>query len=226
MAKILLIEDDANIAHLLRLQLVQRGHLVEVEHNGAQAFERLKIDNFEVFLIDRMLPGLSGIQLCQRIRTLTQYHHTPIIFITALTRTEDIVEGLNAGADDYITKPYDIDVLAARLTSVCRRHQLISPTNRKIMIGDLSLDLEAHQVKVGEEEIHLTNSEYRILSFLLQNGRRVLSREELVSFVQGEKIHVTERTIDTHIASLRKKLKGASALIETIRGVGYRVSCE
>lgn len=226
MAKILLIEDDANIAHLLRLQLQQRGHQVEVEHDGKKALDRLQELSFELFLIDRMIPGIDGIELCKRIRQLAHYHNTPIIFVTALSHSEDIVHGLNAGADDYITKPYDIEVLEARLLSVWRRYLVLTSTTRRFSLGPLELDLDTHQAKVAGEELHLTNTEYRILSYLIQNGRKVLSREAIVGFVQGEKIYVTERTIDTHIASLRKKLKSASSLIETIRGVGYRISCE
>ncbi len=226
MAKILLIEDDANIAHLLRLQLQQRGHQVEVEHDGKKALDRLQELSFELFLIDRMIPGIDGIELCKRIRQLDHYHNTPIIFVTALSRSEDIVHGLNAGADDYITKPYDIEVLEARLLSVWRRYLVLTAATRRFSLGPLELDLDTHQAKVAGEELHLTNTEYRILSYLIQNGRKVLSREAIVGFVQGEKIYVTERTIDTHIASLRKKLKSASSLIETIRGVGYRISCE
>lgn len=226
MAKILLIEDDANIAHLLRVQLMQRGHVVDVCHHGQEALKFFDDALYELFLIDRMLPGLNGVQLCQHLRSGPLHKLTPIIFLTALSRPEDIVEGLNAGADDYITKPYDINVLEARIVSVVRRHQLLSPKEKVIQVGTIRLDQNSHQVFVKDEEIHLTNSEYRILSFLLQNGRRVLSRAELVQFVQGERIHVTERTIDTHIAALRKKIKTASHLIETIRGVGYRVNCD
>lgn len=226
MAKILLIEDDANIAHLLSLQLKQRGHQVDLEGDGSKAYLRLQHDMYDLFLIDRMLPGLDGVTLCRKIRNLEQYHNSPIIFVTALSRSDDVVEGLHAGADDYITKPYDIDVLEARMLSVLRRYQILANSKKVFSVGDLLLDCEKHLVQVEGETIHLTNSEYRILVCLMQNGRKVLSRESIVTYVQGEKIHVTERTIDTHIASLRKKLKSASSLIETIRGVGYRVTCE
>ncbi len=221
--KVLLVEDDSDIGHLLKLQLEIKGFSVDLYENGNDAFEASKSGDYQLFIIDRMLPGISGGELCKRLRTDNKHLKAPIIFVTALSHPEQVIEGLDAGADDYVTKPFDTNVLIARINSVLRRYRLLEEDNNLLVIGDIKVDFEQHKVWKGSEELLLTNSEYKIISLLFKNAKKVLSRRELVDYVQGEKVHVTERTIDTHVAAIRKKLGSSSAMIETIRGVGYRI---
>lgn len=221
--KVLLVEDDSDIGHLLKLQLELKKFDVDLTENGDTAFQMATEGDYQLYIIDRMLPGLSGSELCQKLRSDSRHQNAPIIFVTALSRPEEVIEGLDAGADDYVTKPFDINVLIARVNSVLRRYRILDENPSIVEIEGIKLDFDQHKVWFRDEELPLTNSEYKILSLLFKNVRKVLSRRELVDYVQGEKVHVTERTIDTHVAAIRKKLKGAAPVIETIRGVGYRI---
>ncbi|MCK5883960.1 MAG: response regulator transcription factor [Bacteriovoracaceae bacterium] len=221
--KVLLVEDDSDIGHLIKLQLELKKFDVDLTENGDTALEMAGVTDYQLFIIDRMLPGLSGSELCKKLRQDSRHGKSPIIFVTALSRPEEVIEGLDSGADDYVTKPFDTNVLIARVHSVLRRYSIYAKSSSAVEVNSIKLDFDQHKVWLEDEELSLTNSEYKILSLLFKNLRKVLSRRELVDYVQGEKVHVTERTIDTHVAAIRKKLKGASSVIETIRGVGYRI---
>ena len=152
---------------------------------------------------------------------MPRYFDTPIIMITALSSAEDIVDGLDAGADDYITKPFDFDVLMAKIRVFKRRNN--KKTN-KWKFKNIIVNFSKHLVTIDEREVSLTNSEYQILSHLVQKPGHVFTREQLVRFIAGENIHVTHRIIDTHVAGLRKKIAPYSHIVETIRGIGYKIS--
>ena len=220
--RILIIEDDNDISEVLKLQLELKQYEPIVTASYIEAQKHFKDDSIELFLIDRMLPDSSGIDICRLLRKDPLHENTPIIMITAMAEPENIVEGLDAGADDYITKPFDINVLHARVRAHLRR---TSGTESKkyLSIADLSLHLEKCEVKLADSPIHLTNTEFQILAHLMKNPGVVYSREKLINNILGNEVHVTNRTIDTHIAGLRKKLGEASNYIETIRGVGYRL---
>lgn len=220
--KILIIEDDNDIRELIRLQLQLQNYQVSVAQNGQEAKNLYNNNQYDLLLVDRMLPDTSGLEICRELRSSSATAKTPIILVTALAEPQNIIEGLDAGADDYITKPFDINILHARVRAQLRR---IGPkTNPDIMaFNDLTVDIKKCRVKVNNEEVMLTNTEFQILATLAQEPGIVHTRESLISKILGDDVHVTNRTIDTHIAGLRKKIKSSSKLIETIRGVGYRL---
>ncbi|MAZ47153.1 MAG: DNA-binding response regulator [Halobacteriovoraceae bacterium] len=220
--RILIIEDDADISEVLRLQLELKQYQPIVASSYLNAQKAMEGDKFDLFLIDRMLPDASGLDICRYLRNHETYESTPIILITAMAEPENIVEGLDAGADDYITKPFDINILHARVRAHLRRLESNKKTG-DLQIGPLSLNMEKCEVKNEGDLLQLTNTEFQILCQLFENPGVVYSREKLIAKILGDEVHVTNRTIDTHIAGLRKKLGSASNQIETIRGVGYRL---
>lgn len=221
----LIVEDEAPIRELLALLLVREGYQVQTVGSSDQALSLLEGNQFDIMIVDWMLPVLSGVDLIKKIRR--QGGVMPILMVTAKVQPEDIVLGLDAGADDYITKPFDATILKARVQALLRRSQLRSaqepPSQVEYGLGQIRVNTTAHEVFVGNQQIHLTPSEYKILLEMLQNVGRVLTREFFMSKVQGEGIIVTGRTIDTHVFALRKKLGSHADHIETIRGVGYRI---
>ncbi len=220
--KVLIIEDDIDISEVLKLQLQLKEYHPTVASSYLDATPYFKDPEIKLFLIDRMLPDSSGIDICKMLRKSEFHQETPIIMITAMAEPHNIVEGLDAGADDYITKPFDINILHARVRAQLRRFSQ-SSEDKLLEIGDLSLHLEKCDVKIDSSPIHLTNTEFQILAQLMQSPGIVYSREKLINNILGNEVHVTNRTIDTHIAGLRKKLGNVSNYIETIRGVGYRL---
>lgn len=220
--KILIIEDDHDIRDLIRLQLKLQNYDVSVASSGKEAIEQTENNDFQLFLIDRMLPDTNGIELCKLLRLNKKYESTPIILVTALSEPENIIEGLDAGANDYITKPFDINILHARVRAQLRSLKP-SKSSELLEFGLLKIDVQKCSVKVEEESIGLTNTEFQILTTLALKPGIVHTRESLIQKILGGDVHVTNRTIDTHIAGLRKKLKVCSTAIETIRGVGYRL---
>jgi two-component system phosphate regulon response regulator PhoB len=177
-----------------------------------------------------MLPGVSGLDLCKKWRAGqdTYASKVPIFMVTARAHTSDIVLGLEMGADDYITKPFELPLFLARVRALLRRASLTQGkvAENKVNIGDLTIDTTTYQVTCGKKDIQLTPSEFKLLSSLMKNRGRVLTRERLIDLVQGEGVTVVDRTIDTHVFGLRKKLGKCSDVVETIRGVGYRVKSE
>ena len=219
---ILIVEDDHDIRELIRLQLQMQNYQVSVAANGLEAKRLIQSGNFHLFILDRMLPDTNGLDLCRIIRTTANMEETPILLVTAMVQPQNIIEGLDAGADDYITKPFDINVLHARVRSQLRR-LVPKKASDLLTFGELTIDIKKCRVKVTDEEIPLTNTEFQILASLAKEPGIVHTRENLISNILGDDVHVTNRTIDTHIAGLRKKIKICSNLIETIRGVGYRL---
>jgi DNA-binding response OmpR family regulator len=220
--RILIIEDEADIRELIRLQLELQKYKVLVAQTGEEAKKLIQENEFDLFLIDRMLPDTNGLDLCRNVRSNSKTAEKPIILVTAMAESHNIIEGLDAGADDYITKPFDINVLHARVRAQLRR---ISPKQESdvLTFNDLSIDIKKCRVKVENSEVALTNTEFQILTELAKEPGTVNTRQSLISSILGDDVHVTNRTIDTHIAGLRKKLGSCANLIETIRGVGYRL---
>lgn len=226
MAKILVVEDEADIRSLMCLHLIREGHEVIEAEDGEKALEVIPQKDFDLFVVDWMLPGVSGLELCSKLGQ----KKTPVLMVTAKAHSNDIVEGLEAGADDYVTKPFELSVFLARVKALLRRRNFMidssssggSP-NPRMSSGALLVDIDRHEVKCGDENIELTPSEFKLLIALMGNQGRVLSRKALVALVQGEEVSVVERTVDTHVFGLRKKLGKCAGVIETIRGVGYRI---
>ncbi len=220
--KILIIEDEADIALLLKAQIESQGHQAEIAYSGLIAKDMINSNmKFDLFLVDWMLPNLTGIEVCKFIRSNSPTKETPIIMVTALTQAENIIEGLDSGADDYITKPFDMDILLARVRAQLRRKESSKNPNL-IQVKDLIIDLAKCSVKIQNTEISLTHTEFRILSLLAKESGKVFTREQLIKIIIGQDVHVTNRTIDTHVAGLRKKLGLYSEIVKTIRGIGYR----
>jgi len=219
-SRILLVEDEKDVKDLILLHLKREGHEALAVENGEEALKLLQSGHYDLVILDWMLPGLSGLEICKRIN-----RKFPVLMVTARADTSDIVLGLEMGADDYITKPFEIFVFLARVRALLRRTQvaLDRKPGERIEIGNLVIDLEAHRVSCASEEIPLTPSEFKLLTALIRNQGRVLSREKLIELVQGQGVAVVDRAIDTHVFGLRKKLGNCADIIETIRGVGYRV---
>lgn len=225
--KVLVVEDEQDVRELIVLQLQRDGYLVESSSSGEQAVQLLQQNKYDLVLLDWMLPGVNGLEITRIIRNRTQQPKVPVLMVTARADSGDIISGLEAGADDYVTKPFDTSILMARVRSLLRRARIqeeeISRPKNKLVVGGLELDLEAHQVKCDGVSVHLTPSEFKLLHTLVSSAGKVLTREALINEVQGSGVSVVDRAIDTHVFGLRKKLGTCADLIETIRGIGYRV---
>jgi len=226
---VLIVEDEKDISDLMCLHLERDGFEVETADNGEKALSLLKGRKYGLLVLDWMLPGLSGLELCKRIRSkeISQENASlPILMVTARSDSSDIVVGLEMGADDYLIKPFDIPVLLARVRALARRSAAKVELGRKYRLGQLLIDVDGHKVFCGKTEISLTPSEFKLMAALSQNEGRVLTRERLIDLVQGQGVNVVDRAVDTHIFGLRKKLGKCSELVETVRGIGYRIKTE
>ncbi len=225
---IFIIEDDADISGLIALQFNSNEFEVKTFVDAESALEELtKNPAIKLFLVDWMLIGkLSGLEFIKKLREIEKFKEVPVIMITAYSQPENIIQGLDAGADDYITKPFDLNVLKARIRVQLRLVEEGKVNLDILQIGPLKIEKQKCKVFVEGEEINLTSTEYKILTTLLEKPGHVFTRAQLLMHIQGENIFVTGRTIDTHIASLRKKLGIAYGMIETIRGIGYRFKDE
>ena len=229
---IIVVEDEQEISELILTQLKVLGHNILTFSDGKKALDYIQnndgkeASSIHLFILDRMLPSVSGMEICKFIRMFNPTKTTPILMLTALSTPEQIVEGLDAGADDYMTKPFDLAILLARVRSLLRRREINNKVldNKNILRHkDLVVDLDQCKVWIEEQLLELTLSEYKILCCFLLSPGKVLTRNQLVEYIQDGPVNVTDRTIDTHIFGLRKKLGEYSAIIETIRGIGYRV---
>jgi len=227
--KIVIIEDEQEISELIQSQIAGFGFTNVTFYDGKKALDYIQgpeAKNIQLFILDRMLPSVNGLEICKFIRLYNATKDTPILMLTALSTPEQIVEGLDAGADDYMTKPFDHAILQARVRSLLRRRQTSNRTleNSNILRHkDLIVDMDQCKVMMDNQLLELTLSEYKILCCFLLSPGKVLTRNQLVEYIQDGPVHVTDRTIDTHIFGLRKKLGDYAAIIETIRGIGYRV---
>ncbi len=221
--RILLVEDDFNLAETLAEAITDQRYMVDVADDGESALDRIKILDYDLILLDVMLPDFNGIALCEKLRS--QGHQMPILMITALDTISDKIKGLDAGADDYIIKPVDLGELFARIRALLRRGNTSSPPI--LEWGKLQFNPSTYEVSYGDRPIHLTPKEYSILELLLRNGRRVLSRSVIIDSIWSLETPPDEDTVKVHIRSLRQKLKkvGASGdFIETVHGLGYRLN--
>ena len=221
-SRVLLVEDEADVRDLMMLHLKREGFEAAAVEDGEMALKLLQNEEFQLVILDWMLPGVSGLEICKWIHSSNL--QLPVLMVTARADTSDIVRGLEAGADDYVTKPFDIPVFLARVRSLLRRTQSSNKRSEAIhQVGALKLNSETYEVTCGGQPVTLTPSEFKLLLALMKNRGRVLSREKLIELVQGEGVSVVDRAVDTHIFGLRKKLGDCADFVETIRGVGYRV---
>lgn len=218
-AKVLLVEDERDVKDLMLLHLKREGYDVVGVENGEEALRLLNSESFDIAVLDWMLPGVSGLELCKKIGG-----KMPVLMVTARADSADIVVGLEMGADDYITKPFEVSVFVARVRALIRRAMFAGAPKPEIYeVGGLRLNTSEHKVWCNDDEVGLTLSEFKLMVALLESRGKVLSRDRLIEYIQGEGIVVSDRTIDTHVFGLRKKLGDCADVVETIRGVGYRV---
>ena len=216
---ILIVEDEPKISHLLRDYLQQAGYETRESLNYDQIRSWVEQEEINLILLDWMLPGMSGLEICQQLRTIS---NVPILMITARVEEIDRLKGLDSGADDYICKPFSPREVVARVKAVLRR--TYHEDHAELRVGPLRLDQTTHQVWVDESEVVLTPNEFGVLKVLLQRPGKVWSRESLLQQVQGYQFNGYDRTIDTHVKNLRKKLAtyGLDSSIVTVYGIGYR----
>jgi len=220
-AKILIIEDEEKIARFMELELKHEGYLVFIEYNGRDGLEKINNENYDLILLDLMLPGIGGIDLCRKIRKSSDI---PIIMVTARDGISGKVKGLDTGADDYITKPFAIEELLARIRSLLRRKDLKNEKDGQIIsIDNLKIDLDKYIVTRNSEKIELTKKEYDLLVYLMKNKDIVLSREQILRQVWDYNYTGDTNIVDVYIRYLRAKIDELhdKSLIHTVRGVGY-----
>ncbi len=222
--KVLLIEDDEDIQELIRYNLDREGHDIKSAISAEDGLMMASSWEPDIVLLDLMLPGMDGLDACRQLKSNDTTSKIPVIMVTAKGEESDIVLGLELGADDYIVKPFSPKVLVARIRAVLRRNRLLSDSKGEetLSIEDLAIHLGRRQVTIDGDPIELTFTEFNILHLLAAKRGWVFTRGQIVSAAKGEDYYVTDRTIDVHILSLRRKLGDKSDLIETIRGVGYR----
>ena len=224
---VLIVEDEAPLATMLRYNLEKQGFRVEEAVDGQEALTRIDEVQPDLVLLDWMLPVMSGIEVCRQIRRRSTTRNLPVIMVTARTEEQDAVRGLNTGADDYVSKPFSMDGLLARMRALLRRAGA-RPARGRLEFEDITMDLGSHRVQRNGRALHVGPTEFRLLEFLLAHPRRVFSREELLDAVWGPDIHVEPRTVDVHIRRLRKSINGPGEkdLVRTVRSAGYALDTE
>ncbi len=224
---VLVVEDEDALATLLHYNLDKEGYQVAVAGDGEEALTMASERAPDLVILDWMLPKVSGIEVCRRLRGRAETRNVPIIMLTARGEESDRIRGLDTGADDYVVKPFSMVELTARVRAVLRR---IRPglADDRITVGDIIIDRVAHRVKRQGKEIHLGPTEFRLLDYLMQHPGRVFSREQLLDAVWGSDVYVEARTVDVHIGRLRKALNGSSDgdPIRTVRSAGYSLDVE
>lgn len=222
--RIMVVEDEEPLGVLLRYNLEAEGYQVEVITRGDEAEVRMRESPPDLLVLDWMVPAVSGIELCRRLRMRPQTERLPIIMLTARGEESDRVRGLQTGADDYLVKPFSMPEFMARVKALLRRAkpEVLSSVLR---VGEIVLDREQHRVHRGSTEIRLGPTEFRLLEFLMQHPGRVFSRAQLLDKVWGETIYIDERTVDVHVGRLRKAVNedGMPDVIRTVRGAGYAI---
>lgn len=223
--RVLVVEDEPAIAELIAVNLRHNGFAPTVVFDGAAAQREVDAVLPDVILLDWMLPGESGVQLARRWRQHERSKTVPIILLTARTEENDKVQGLDAGADDYVTKPFSTQELLARIRAVLRR-RAPEVVNDSVQVGDLTLDAATYRVTHSGREIKVGPTEFKLLHFFMKHPERVHTRGSLLDRIWGDHVFIEERTVDVHVKRLRESLGQAGAMIETVRGAGYRITAQ
>lgn len=221
---VVIVEDEADIADLIEFHLKREGYPTRVVGSGAEALRVIRREKPALILLDLMMPEIDGLEVCRRLKREPDTREIPIIMVTARGEESDIVVGLELGADDYITKPFSPRVLMARVKTVLRRIEPEDAAHMKLAGGAITIDAQRHTVRVHGEDVELTLTQFRLLQFLAQRPGFVRTRDQMVAAVRGEGAVLSSRVIDVHVAALRQKLREYGDLIETVRGVGYRLT--
>ena len=224
MSRILVVEDDRDIAELIRHYLERAGHGVELLASGSEAVLRAREQAPDVLILDLMLPGMSGLEVCRALRGDPETARLPIIMVTARAQESDRVLGLDSGADDYITKPFSTRELVARVAAVLRRAAPPTESGGTLRHGALAMDLDRHFVTDGDRQVRLTAKEFLLLEYLIRHRGRVLSRDILLADVWGYQYTGGTRTVDVHVRRLREKLPILSSTLETVKQFGYKLA--
>lgn len=220
--KILVVEDEHLIATSIKKGLEQEHYVVDIAFDGITGFDLASSGDYDLILLDLMLPGMDGLTLCQKLRQ--DNCHTPVLMLTAKSQLEDKIKGLNCGADDYLTKPFAFEELLARIRALSRRPQ--KATGTVLSIGDLTLDTVNFNVKRGDKEINLSSKEYSLLECFLRHPNQILTKDQITQYVWSYESNILPNTIEVYIRNLRQKIDKnyQVKLIKTIRGFGYKIS--
>jgi two-component system phosphate regulon response regulator PhoB len=221
--KVLIIDDEADIVEFIEYNLRREQFDTRRAADGPAALRQAREEQPDIVLLDLMLPGIDGLEVCRQLRQSPETAHIPIIMLTAKGEEADVVSGLEVGADDYVPKPFSMRLLLARMRAVLRRHGRSDQEGPSVTnVGELHIDDERHQVTLRGRELQFTLTEYKLLRFLARNAGRAYTRSQILGNIQDEHVLVVDRAIDVHVAALRRKLGEAANIIETVRGVGYR----
>ncbi len=221
--RILLIEDEEDIAALIKLQAEISGYKLHVEVDGINGLRAVERERPDLVILDIMLPGLNGLDVCRKIKNTAELKNIPVILLSAKGEELDIVLGLELGADDYVPKPFSPKILFSRIKAVLRRRKETEKPAEALFFGPFSLELDLYILRKNQQNIPVTLSEFGILKRLVANQGKVLTRNQLLDDINNDDAFIVDRNIDVHIASLRKKMKETPPWIETVRGVGYRL---
>jgi len=225
--RILVVDDERDLVDLISYNLTRGGYEVLTAQDGKSGLEIAQRETPDLVLLDLMMPGLDGTEVARRLKADSRTAGIPIVMLTAKGEETDVVVGLTIGADDYVTKPFSMKILLARINTVLRRGELSETATGAdggvLRAGPLSIDMSRHEVTVGGEPVRLTLTEFKLLSALVSARGRVLTRDQLMDKAMGTDVFVTDRAIDVHVTAIRRKLGSASWLVHTVRGVGYRL---
>ncbi len=226
--RILVVDDERDILELIRFNLEREGFTVFTVDTGEAALSQTNRIRPDLVVLDLMLPGVDGTEVCRRLRHDEATQAIPVLMLTARTEDSDIVTGLEVGADDYVTKPFSPRVLVARIRAILRRGgaEADGEDRQVVRIHGIRIDISQHEVWIDERQVHLSATEFAILVFLARNPGWVFSRNKIIDTVKGKDYPVTERSVDVQILGLRKKLGEKGKLVQTVRGVGYRLQAE
>ncbi len=224
--KILLVEDEHKIANSIKQGLEQEHFIVDVAYDGTTGYDLASVEHFDLIILDRLLPGMDGMVICQKLRE--EENHTPILMLTAKAQLMDRVGGLNAGADDYLTKPFAFEELLARIKALARRPREIA--QNKLIVSDLELDMDTFDVVRSGEKITLSAKEFSLLTYLMQHKNQTLTKEQIIRHVWNYDSSILPNTVEVFVGYLRSKIDkpfaGKPKLIHTIRGFGYKIEEE
>lgn len=220
--RILMIEDEEDIAAFIKLQAEISGYKLHVEVDGINGYRAIEREKPDLVILDVMLPGENGLDVCRKIKSNPETKNIPVIILSAKGEEIDIVLGLELGADDYVPKPFSAKVLFSRVKAVMRRGKEVEKVAKMVKFGDFILDIDRYLLRLKDKSFPLTLSEFGILRRLVSNRGKVLTRNQLLDDINNDDAFVVDRNIDVHIASLRKKLGPTFDWIETVRGIGYR----
>lgn len=220
--RIILVEDEEDIAALIKLQAEISGYKLHVEVDGLNGLRAIEREKPDLVILDIMLPGQSGLDVCRKVKTNPELKDIPVIIISAKSEELDVVLGLELGADDYVTKPFSPKILFSRVRAVLRRGTEPEKAPKNLTFGPFTLEVDRYQIRKGDKYIPVTLSEFGIIRRLAANRGKVMTRNQLLDDIQNSDAFIVDRNIDVHIASIRKKLGPTFDYIETVRGVGYR----